>query len=114
MIFKLDGFYDLGKCAYATLKETFNTETDKIFLRDKEVHVEKIEDLFPYLWNIAGCEIKNDNETRATFFEPGYWWNRYYKDSNSEVIQRMLDTMNKEVLEQQQKLVELNANSSTK
>lgn len=114
MIFKFDCYRDLGKCAYATLMETFDTEKNKIFLRDKEVKINTLEDLFPYLWNIPGCEVRDKNSSRSVFYDQGYWWNRYYGDSKSESIQRMIKRLDAEVVEQQQQLIKLNENSSVK
>lgn len=114
MIFKLDGYNDLGKCAYATLLDEFDTEKNKILLRGNEVKISKVEDLFPYLWNIAGCEVRHENLTTAFFFEPGYWWTRYYGNSKSEAMQKLIKRMEKDVAKQQAHLVEINENSSTK
>ena len=50
----LKGYSDLGKCAYATLLDEFDSEKDEIRLNGKTVEIKTIDDLFPFLWNIPG------------------------------------------------------------
>lgn len=83
MKFSLKGYNDLGKCAYATLMDEFDTEKDEILLMGKKVEIKTIEDLFPYLWNIPGVEYHDNTKciSVASFCSPGTWWDHCYGES---------------------------------
>lgn len=83
MIFTLKAYNDLGRCSYATLKETFDTEKDKIIFKGKEVEINKIEDLFPFLWQSPGCAYHDNVEHRSVsnFSSTGTHWHHDFDDS---------------------------------
>ena len=49
MKISLNGFSDLGKCSFGTLLDDYDTDDNLIYLDHKEVKIEKVEDLFPFL-----------------------------------------------------------------
>ena len=76
----LKGYSDLGKCAYATLMDEFDSEKDEIRLDGKKVEIETIDDLFPFLWNIPGI-ASHDNVKHTSvsdFYSTGTWWEHRY------------------------------------
>ena len=81
MIFTFSHYNDLGRCSYATLMESFNTELDEIYLNDKKVEIEKVEDLFPFLWQSPGSAVRTGSITRAFFTSPGTHWHHDYDKS---------------------------------
>lgn len=86
MVFTLNCFNDLGKCSYGTLRESFDTEKDEIYLEDEKVDITCIEDLFPFLWRSAGMAYY-DNKTHksvARFYGTTPWWHHRYKESVDE------------------------------
>jgi len=79
----LKGYSDLGKCAYATLMDEFDSEKDEIRLDGKKVEINTIEDLFPFLWNIPGI-ASHDNVKHTSvsdFYSTGTWWEHRYGES---------------------------------
>lgn len=82
MIFTLKHYNDLGRCSYGTLKETFDTEKDEIYLNDEKVQINSIEDLFPFLWQSPGISFGNkDGKSIAYFSSEGTHWHHDYDRS---------------------------------
>ena len=79
MIIKLDGYSDLGKCSYGTLLDDFDTELHEIYLNGKYVKIEKVEDLFPFLWQHSGISVHNGDKEISRFSEEGTWWRQLYE-----------------------------------
>ena len=76
----LKGYSDLGKCAYATLMDEFDSEKDEIRLDGKKVEIKTIDDLFQFLWNIPGI-ASHDNVKHTSvsdFYSTGTWWEHLY------------------------------------
>ena len=102
MIFTLKSYNDLGRCSYATLKETFDTEKDEILLNGNKVEIKKIEDLFPFLWTSAGIAVHTDGKSRSQFFSTGTHWHdsiakqEKYVKRRSRVVEKMKDGPKKE------------------
>lgn len=79
----LKGYRDLGKCAYATLMDEFDSEKDEIRLGGKKVEINTIDDLFQFLWNIPGIS-SHDNVKHTSvsdFYSTGTWWEHRYGES---------------------------------
>lgn len=80
---KLSTYNDIGKCAYGTLMDEFDSEKDEIRLNGKKVEINTIDDLFQFLWNIPGI-ASHDNVKHTSvsdFDSTGTWWEwRYGKD----------------------------------
>lgn len=79
----LKGYSDLGKCAYATLMDEFDSEKDEIRLDGKKVEINTIDDLFQFLWNIPGI-VSHDNVKHtlvSDFSSTGTWWEHRYGES---------------------------------
>lgn len=82
MIFSLKRFNDCGKCSYGTLRETFDTEKDLIFLEEKKIEIKSLEDLFKFLWRIPGISYrdKESGKSAAHFYgKHDAWWKDYYE-----------------------------------
>ena len=76
----LKGYSDLGKCAYATPMDEFDSEKDEIRLDGKKVEINTIDDLFQFLWNIPGI-ASHDNVKHTSvsdFYSTGTWWEHRY------------------------------------
>lgn len=78
MKFKLDGYNDCGKCSMGSLMDDYDTEKNHIFVDREEVKIEKVEDLFPYLWDIAGISTSSPEGRNWFFIEPMPWWESEY------------------------------------
>lgn len=79
----LKGYSDLGKCAYATLMDEFDSEKDEIRLDGQKVEINTIDDLFQFLWNIPGI-ASHDNVKHTSvsdFHSTGTWWGHRYGES---------------------------------
>jgi hypothetical protein len=106
MIFTLKSYNDLGRCSYATLKETFDTEKDEILLNGNKVEIKKIEDLFPFLWTSAGIAVHTEGKSRSQFFSTGTHWHHDFDESiakqekyvkrRSKAVDKMKDGPKKE------------------
>ena len=86
MKFSLKSYNDLGKCAYATLMDEFDSEKDEIRLDGKKVEINTIDDLFQFLWNIPGI-ASHDNVKHTSvseFYSTGTWWEHRYGESIKE------------------------------
>lgn len=81
MKFTFKAYNDLGRCSYATLMESFDTEKDVIYVGTQKVEVTKIEDLFPFIWESPGIAWRNGDESSATFSGPGTHWHRDFDES---------------------------------
>lgn len=81
MIFTLNAYNDLGRCSYGTLREAFDTDNEKIYDNNVEVKIEKIEDLFPYLWQSPGIACHMDGCSAAYFHGSGTHWHRDFDES---------------------------------
>lgn len=81
MIFTLDHYNDLGRCSYATLKESFDTEKDEIYLNEQKVEIKEIQDLFPFLWQSPGIAFHTDGKSRSYFHSTGTHWHHDYDKS---------------------------------
>jgi len=86
MKFTLKGYSDLGKCAYATLMDEFDTDKNEIFVMGKKVEIKTLEDLFPFLWNIPGIAYHDNvkHTSSARFGSRGTWWEHRYGESIKE------------------------------
>lgn len=76
----LKGYSDLGKCAYATLMDEFDSEKDEIRLDGKKVEINTIDDSFQFLWNIPSI-ASHDNVKHTSvsdFYSTGTWWEHRY------------------------------------
>ena len=79
----LKGYSDLGKCAYATPMDEFDSEKYEIRLDGKKVEINTIDDLFQFLWNIPGI-ASHDNVKHTSvsdFYSTGTWWEHLYGES---------------------------------
>ena len=81
MIITLKNFNALGRYSYATLKETFDTEKDEIFDKDKKVEINSVVDLFPYLWQTPGVSGFSEGKSFAHFNGAGTHWHHDYDNS---------------------------------
>lgn len=97
MIFTLEHYNDLGKCSYATLMDSFDTELNEIYLNDKKVEITCIEDLFPFLWQNPGIMTHNGGSTTAHFYSAGTHWHHNFDDS--------VDECEKEIQKLQKKII---------
>lgn len=86
MKFSLKKYSDLGKCAYATLMDEFDTEKNVIMLKGKKVEIKSLDDLFPFLWNIPGTAIHDNvkHTSVSEFSSKGTWWENRYTTSIEE------------------------------
>lgn len=84
MIFTLNSYRDLGRCSYGTLRNQFDTEKDSIYLHDYKIEVEKIEDLFPFLWQSEGVGGFSDGKSFAYFSDMTTHWHRDLDDRIEE------------------------------
>lgn len=87
MVFTLNCFNDLGRCAYGTLRESIDTEKDIIYLKGNKVEINCLEDLFPFLWQASAMEgscIDSNTKVRtstAHFYSVKPWWHNDYDQS---------------------------------
>lgn len=83
MVFTLNCFNDLGRCAYGTLKESIDTEKDIIYLKGNKVEINCLEDLFPFLWQASAMASGNnvDHTSVAHFYSDKPWWHNDYDSS---------------------------------
>lgn len=81
MIFTFEHYSDLGRCSYATLKESFDTEKDEIYLNEQKVEIKEIQDLFPFLWQNPGMSFTTNGVTKAYFFSTEPHWHQDYDKS---------------------------------
>ena len=95
MKISLNGFSDCGKCSFGTLLDDYDTDDNLIYLDHKEVKIEKVEDLFPFLWQHAGISTKDGNITKSYFWEEGTWWHHLYDDSLWKYDKKILYYMKK-------------------
>lgn len=95
MKISLNGFSDCGKCSFGTLLDDYDTDDNLIYLDHKEVKIEKVEDLFPFLWQHAGISTKDGNITKSYFLEEGTWWHHLYDGSLWKYDKKILYYMKK-------------------
>lgn len=95
MKINLFGFSDCGKCSFGTLLDYYDTDDNLIYLDHKEVKIEKVEDLFPFLWQNAGISIKDRNITKSYFTNEGTWWHHLYDGSIWKYDKKILYYMKK-------------------
>lgn len=95
MKINLFGFSDCGKCSFGTLLDYYDTDDNLIYLDHKEVKIEKVEDLFPFLWQHAGISIKDGNITKSYFSYEGTWWHHLYDGSIWKYDKKILYYMKK-------------------
>lgn len=81
MIITLKSFRDLGRCSYGTLRDTFDTERDVIRLNGKQVEINKVEDLFPYLWQATGISGHSPKGSFAEFHTHTTHWHQDFDGS---------------------------------
>ena len=77
MKFNLSKFRDLGKCSFGTLLDEWDTKRDRLLEDGVLVEINKVSDLFPYLWRLASGHTKNvDGTVVYSFLNTGekYWW----------------------------------------
>ena len=98
MIFDLHSFRDLGRCSYATLKPTFDTEKDHIRLGHQEITISRVEDLFPFLWRSPGSYARDVNGSTAIFYRlsPDSHWHSDY-DSSVTCYDRTADRIDRKL-----------------
>lgn len=95
MKINLFGFSDCGKCSFGTLLDDYDTDDNLIYLNNKEIKIEKVEDLFPFLWQHAGISTKDGNITKSYFWQEGTWWHHLYDDSLWKYDKKILYYMKK-------------------
>lgn len=95
MKISLNGFSDCGKCSFGTLLDDYDTDDNLIYLDHKEVKIEKVEDLFPFLWQHAGISTKDGNITKSYFSYEGTWWHQLYDGSIWKYDKKILYYMKK-------------------
>lgn len=95
MKISLNGFSDCGKCSFGTLLDDYDTDNNLIYLDHKEVKIEKVEDLFPFLWQHAGISTKDGNITKSYFWQEGTWWHHLYDGSLWKYDKKILYYMKK-------------------
>lgn len=95
MKISLNGFSDCGKCSFGTLLDDYDTDDNLIYLNNKEVKIEKVEDLFPFLWQHAGISTKDGNITKSYFCQEGTWWHHLYDGSIWKYDKKILYYMKK-------------------
>ena len=95
MKISLNGFSDCGKCSFGTLLDDYDTDDNLIYLDHKEVKIEKVEDLFPFLWQHAGISTKDGNITKSYFTNEGTWWHHSYDGSLWKYDKKILYYMKK-------------------
>lgn len=95
MKINLFGFSDCGKCSFGTLLDYYDTDNNLIYLDHKEVKIEKVEDLFPFLWQHAGISTKDGNITKSYFTNEGTWWHHLYDGSIWKYDKKILYYMKK-------------------
>jgi len=109
MIIKLDGYSDLGKCSFGTLLDDFDTELHDIYLNGKYVKIEKVEDLFPFLWQHSGISVHNGDKEVSHFSEEGTWWRQLYEGgikNSDKKVQYYLRKLRKEKdIKKQEKII---------
>ena len=81
MIFSLRNYRDLGRCSLGTLRDVWDTDKDEIYLQGKKVEINRIEDLFPFLWQPAGSWCRNGDHTVSNFGSEGTHWHHDYDKS---------------------------------
>lgn len=123
MKFDLRKYNDCGKCAMATLLDEFDTEVHAIYVGNaldgtaKKIEINKLEDLFPYLWNIPYIASGKN----YYFSGEGTWWSNEYKEfsendcddaeyvkDHNEWVKRSINFHNKMMEESKNKLIEAN------
>ena len=95
MKISLNSFSDCGKCSFGTLLDYYDTDDNLIYLDHKEVKIEKVEDLFPFLWQHAGISTKDGNITKSYFTNEGTWWHHLYDGSIWKYDKKILYYMKK-------------------
>ena len=95
MKISLNDFSDCGKCSFGTLLNDYDTDDNLIYLDHKEVKIEKVEDLFPFLWQSAGISTKDGNITKSYFWQEGTWWHHSYDGSLWKYDKKILYYMKK-------------------
>ena len=95
MKINLNSFSDCGKCSFGTLLDYYDTDDNLIYLDHKEVKIEKVEDLFPFLWQHAGISTKDGNITKSYFTNEGTWWHHLYDGSIWKYDKKILYYMKK-------------------
>lgn len=81
MIYSLKNYRDLGRCSLGTLRDAWDTEKDEIYLDGKKVEINRIEDLFPFLWQPAGSWTRSGDHTVSNFGREGTHWHHDYDGS---------------------------------
>jgi flagellar motility protein MotE (MotC chaperone) len=103
MIFTLKSYNDLGRCSFGTLRDIFDTEKETIYDNDVVVKIEKIEDLFPYLWQSAGVAVHNGDTAVSHFHGAGTHWHWDFDESiveHEKLIKRIQKRLEKAPNEQ--------------
>ena len=98
MKFTLNSYRDCGRCSFGTLREWYDTEKEKILLKGIEVSIEKIEDLFPFLWQSPGCAYHNNDkgESVSNFGSVGTHWHHDY-DKSIQECEKHIETIEKKI-----------------
>jgi hypothetical protein len=81
MVFTLTNYRDLGRCSYGTLMDCFDTDLHTIIDNGERVKIEKIEDLFPYLWQSPGIACHSEGKSTAEFHGSGTHWHWDFDES---------------------------------
>ena len=95
MVFTLKSYRDLGRCSYATLKES---EKNEIYLKDVKVEINKLEDLFPFLWQATAIGFYDNKEHKSVckFYSDKPWWHNDY-DKSIEECDKEIQKLNKKI-----------------
>lgn len=94
-IITLKNYNDLGRCSYGTLRDKFDSEKDKIYFKGKLVKINKIDDLFPFLWQQPGVSGHCDGESTANFNSEGTHWHQDFDEAIIESINRQTELKKK-------------------
>lgn len=78
MKFTLKHYNDLGRCSMGTLLDEFDTEEYEILLDNEKVEINKVEDLFPFLWQSPGCYVRRNGKQTSYFWTKGTHWHKDY------------------------------------
>lgn len=95
MKFTLNAYNDLGRCSMGTLLDEFDTEQYKILLDNKEVEINRVEDLFPFLWQSPGCYVRREGKQVSHFWSTGTHWHHDYDKSITDGLKEIEKLKNK-------------------
>lgn len=103
MKFTLKHYNDLGRCSMGTLLDEFDTEEYEILLDNEKVEINKVEDLFPFLWQSPGCYVRRDGKQTSHFWTKGTHWHKDYDKSIDDGLKQLEKLKNKLMKEKDEK-----------